>query len=129
MGVESLPEILLNGWAIVDLSDRLPHSDRKGMTLGVQDESGRLLCSYSSRNRIAKWLKERHGIDLPHKHRWRKNGTSTAGNQQWRCECGETRMDGIDGRGRPRKYVDSSERFLQKNRKKARVRTEMQDSD
>jgi len=111
-------EILSNGWAIVDLSDRLGYEDRKGIILGVEDDTGRLLCSYSSRNRIAKYL-DKNGVKIPHVHKWRKNGTSSADNQQWRCTCGQTKTDGTDGRGAPHKYEKSSDRFKQINRNQA----------
>jgi hypothetical protein len=112
-------EPLPNGWTIVDLSNRPGYSDRKCKILGVEDTTGRLLCSYSSRTLIAKFL-AKHGIELEHQHRYRKNGTTTAGNQQWRCSCGATKTDGEDGRGRPRKYAKSSDRYLQVNRKKSK---------
>ena len=110
-------ELLNNGWAIVDLSDRPAYQDRKSEILGVEDESGHLLCSYSHRAHIERFL-AKHGVEAPHKCRFRKNGLSTAGNQQWRCKCGKTQMDGVDGRGRPRKYEVSTDRYKAVNRKK-----------
>ena len=55
----------------------------------------------------------------PHQHKFWKNGINTAGNQQWRCKCGVTKTDGIDGRGAPRKHENSNDRFKQVERKHA----------
>lgn len=94
-------EILPNGWAIVDISDRYPYSERKGKTIGVEDEAGKLLCAYSTRNRIAAFLSNQ-GIEAPHQHQWWRHGEQN-GQQRFRCVCGATKTDGEDRRGRPKK--------------------------
>lgn len=110
-------ENLSNGWAIVDLSDRAPYSDRKGKTIGVVDADGKQLCSYSSRSMIAKFL-AKNGIECPHHHRWWKNGKTSAGSPQWRCSCGKTKTDGMRTQGAPRKERGNTMKFYGTFKKK-----------